>query len=918
MVTRRISGPRTVTKDVMHPRPRTVRTVALATGLGVALGLAPLVPATAASSSPSHGAAAVDGANLVIDEAYLKGGSANAPFTHKFVELYNPTGAAISLAGWSLQYRAATSSAVSGVGALAGTVPAGGSFLVQLGSNGTTGAALPEADAVLGLNPSGTTGTLVLADQAAGVTLPSGASSVGVDGVVDLLGYGTSNTYETAVAATSGANSVPNALVRTGHVDTDDNAADFTVSDVVTPVNSAGGAPVDPEEPADPEPTDPPAPAVEASIAEIQGTGDASPLAGQVVRTRGVVTATYPTGGLDGYVVQTPGTGGALDLGTHAASDAVFVFSSATASSVSVGDHVELTGEVTEYYGLTELTIADASGLVQLDASEVDAPEAAAVAWPATDRERESLESMIVAPQGDFTVSDVYTTNQYGEVALAAGTGPLLQPTEVGRPGSAEAAAATADNAARAVTLDDGSSVNFFTAAAQAVPLPWLSPETPVTVGAPVTFSEPVVVDFRNGIWKLQPTGRVTGDTPAAELPASFGVVREATPAEVGGDVSIASFNVLNYFPTTGDQLSGCTYYRDRAGVPLTVNGGCDARGAATQESFERQQSKIVSAVNGLDADVVSLEEIENSARFGQDRDAAVSTLVDALNADLGADEWSYVPSPASVPTNEDVIRLAFIYKVGTIETVGGSTILTDAPAFSNARQPLAQAFRPVAAADSDDATFVAIANHFKSKGSGSGADADLGDGQGASNASRVNQAEALVAFSERVQQAAGTDLAFLLGDFNAYSQEDPIEVLRDAGYTDLGSTETDEYSYVFGGLSGSLDHVLASPAAAEAVTAVDIWNINSGESVGLEYSRFNYNAVQLFQEGPFRASDHDPVHVGLSLIAEEDPTDPGTGPSDPGHGGGAHPLPPVVQAVVAVVTAVVSWLTKLFGWRWR
>ncbi len=105
--------------------------------------------------------------------------------------------------------------------------------------------------------------------------------------------------------------------------------------------------------------------------------------------------------------------------------------------------------------------------------------------------------------------------------------------------------------------------------------------------------------------------------------------------------------NVLNYFPTTGADFvaSGgkCTWYNDRAGNHVTVNtctgpdGELGPRGAAEDEDLARQQAKIVSAINGLGADVVSLEEIENSAKFGEDRDAAVGTLVDALNAQAGA-----------------------------------------------------------------------------------------------------------------------------------------------------------------------------------------------------------------------------------------------------------------------------------------
>ncbi|KQO47905.1 MULTISPECIES: ExeM/NucH family extracellular endonuclease [unclassified Frigoribacterium] len=896
----------------MSPRPRhtALGTAALVAGLSLLLG--PLVPVAAV--------AAPDGSGIVINEAYLKGGSANQPFNRKFVELYNPTSSSVSLAGWSLQYRPATGAGAFSSAALTGTIAADGYFLVAIPGNGTTGADLPEPDASVSLNPSGTTGTLVLSNATTPVAPAPGSITAGTPGVVDLLGYGTSNTYETSVAPVTGTNQTPNSVARAGGVDTDVNSADFSTQTTVTPQNSGGtGSEPGPE----PEPQPEPTPEADVTIAQIQGVTGTSPFGGRTVTTRGIVTATYPTGGLDGYVIQTPGTGGALDLATHVASDALFVYSASTASSVAVGDYVEVDGTVTEFFGLTQITVTGASSLRTLDASPVVAPRAATVGLPATDAQRETLESMLVLPQGEFTVADTYTTNQYGEVKLASGDRPLIQPTEVARPGSPGYAAVVADNAARAVTLDDGATTNFFTAANQSIPVPYLSNEDPVTVGASVAFTKPVVFDFRNSAWKYQPTARLTGDTAYGDLPVTFEDIRTDAPREVGGDVKLASFNVLNYFTTTGDSIPGCTFYDDRAGNPLTVNSGCDARGAANAASLERQQVKIVTAINALGADVVSLEEIENSARFGEDRDSALTTLRDALNAAAGSAVWEFVPSPpaSARPANEDVIRLAFIYKKAVAEPVGGSTILTGSAAFSNARQPLAQAFRPVGG--DAESTFVAIANHFKSKGSGSGTDADQGDGQGGSNGSRVNQANALVAFAAEREAAAGTDKVFLLGDFNAYSQEDPIQVLRAAGYVDLGSTETDEYSYVFSGLSGSLDHVLASPAAAEAVTGVDIWNINSGEGIGLEYSRFNYNVRQLYQADQFRSSDHDPVVVGVSLLAAPvDPvppvTDPGTTPgagADPSTPGAPGAVSPGTTAPTADGSLAFTGSAPLAGW---
>jgi 5'-nucleotidase len=98
------------------------------------------------------------------------------------------------------------------------------------------------------------------------------------------------------------------------------------------------------------------------------------------------------------------------------------------------------------------------------------------------------------------------------------------------------------------------------------------------------------------------------------------------------------------------------------------------------------------------------------------------------------------------------------------------------------------------------------------------------------------------------------------------------VKVITDAGYIDQGAKDG-KYSYSFDGAVGSLDHVFASPAADRTVTGVDTWNINSGESVALEYSRYDYNATIFYDTSAYRSSDHDPVVVGLDL--PETQTDP-------------------------------------------
>ena len=628
------------------------------------------------------------------------------------------------------------------------------------------------------------------------------------------------------------------------------------------------------EDPTD-DPTDPPEPGEVTPIADIQGTGAESPLVGETVTTEGVVTAVWSEGGLNGFAIQTGGSGGEAKAAGEA-SDGLFVYAPNAASSVATGDSVQVSGRVSEYYGQTQITV-DSQGPVQLDEA-LEAPTPIEGVFPEGDDVREAHESMLVLPTGDITVTDNYGTNRYGEISLVNGTEPLFQATDVVAPG-APAQEYEAENLQREVVLDDGGSVDY-TGSASGVPVPYLSTDAPVRVGAATTFTAPVVVGYGFDKWRLQPTTWLTGENAADAQPVEFADTREDAPQEVGGDITVSSFNVLNYFTTTGEQLDGCTYYEDREGNPTTVRGGCDARGAYDAANLERQQAKIVDAINTLDASVVSLEEIENSDAFGKDRDESLSILVDALNAEAGGERWAFAQSPDSLPADEDVIRTAFIYQPDEVQPVGDSAVLTDSDAFGNAREPLAQAFTT----GEDEEPFVAIVNHFKSKGSGSGdGNVDNGDGQGNSNADRVAQAQALVGFADEQKEAAGTEDVVLLGDFNSYTEEDPMQVFYEAGYTNIGKEFTDEQTYLFGARVGSLDHVLTSESLVEDVAGADIWNINSVESIGLEYSRYNVNVTNLYAEGPFRSSDHDPLVMGLNRTTDDDePTqEPTEDPTD-------------------------------------
>ena len=826
-----------------------------AVGLAVAVtGLA----VTPASANPA-------GTGLVISEVYGGGGNTSAVYTNDFIELYNPTGAAISVTGMSVQYRSASGTSVgSNITNLSGSVPAGAHYLVQEAAGTTvTDKPLPAPDATGTIAMAGGSGQVLLVNGTAASTVGTG-DLAGNAALVDMVGYGSAGSYEGAPTGTVLTNATAATRSAAG-ADSDKNNVDFTTAAPAPENTSTPGGGGDPEPPS----------VVDKTIAEIQGTGATSPLVGQTVHTTGVVTAAYPTGGYNGFYIQTPGAGGDNDA-TPGASDAVFVYGSAVTAKVHRGDYVDVTGPVSEFAGTTEITPQVADDVSVLTQT-VTAPVALATALPATEAAREAHEGELLAPTGPFTVTNNYTTHQYGEIGLAADTKPLVAPTEIADAQDTAAIQAVTDyNTAHAVTLDDGASVNYLSAANSGTPAPWLSKTNPIRVGTRAHFTAPVVLEYRNNLWKFQPTSQISDEGAGT---ATFDNTRTPAPENVGGDIRLATFNVLNYFPTTaadfvamGDGRT-CTTYKDREGNPITANT-CSPdgpRGAADAANLQRQQDKIVTAINKLGAGIVSLEEIENSVQFGKDRDSAVSILVDALNTAAGSQVWAYVPSPAAADlpplSAQDVIRTAFIYKPAQVRPVGGSKVLLNSTAFSNARQPLAQAFKATGTKDAN--AFAVIVNHFKSKGSG----VDDGTGQGNANPDRVAQATALADFADSFKTERGLTKVFLTGDFNAYSMEDPIQVLESRGYHAIDSTtDPDEETYSFSGLSGSLDHVFANDSALPMVTGADVWGINSGESLAFEYSRYNYNVTEFYQADEYRASDHDPEVVGLDLA--EAPSD--------------------------------------------
>jgi len=603
-----------------------------------------------------------------------------------------------------------------------------------------------------------------------------------------------------------------------------------------------------------------------SAVGEVQGTTDTSPLVGQTVTVRGVVVGDYQgsSPALGGFYLQDAGDG------DPATSDGLFVFNRG-ASPVALGDEVSVTGAVSEFQGQTQLAGRD--GTTVCATGKRVRPTALRLPL-ASSEALERLEGMLVRLPQRLSVTETFQLGRFGELRLSSG-GRLRQPTDVATPGEA-AAAVAAGNARNVVRLDDG------TNAQNPDPIVFgrggrpLSASNTLRGGDTVRDATGVMTYTWAGnaasgnAYRVRPVGALGGQ---ARFEASN--PRPERAPRVGGRLQVASANLLNFFDTT----SGCRFG--------TTGEEADCRGADNEVELERQVAKEVAALRALDAHVVGVMEVEND---GYGADSALGYLVDALNA-AGGPRWDLVDVDAATGTPDaagtDAIKTAFLYRTNRVAPVGGQT-WTDTGSELWERRPVAQTFR-----DRAGRRVTVVVNHFKSKGScpTTGPDADQGDGQGCWNARRTQQAERLATWvADDVVPAAFDRDVMLLGDFNAYSQEDPVRVLREAGFVDLVRRfqGRGSYSYAFDGQWGSLDHAFASRSLLRQVTGADDHHTNADEPSVLDYNTEFKSAGQvasLYAPDQFRNSDHDALRVGLAL-SHDHGKGHGKGPGR-GHGPG-------------------------------
>ncbi|MEO7777855.1 MAG: endonuclease/exonuclease/phosphatase family protein, partial [Fibrobacteria bacterium] len=170
-------------------------------------------------------------ADVAISQVYGGGGNSGATLRNDFIELHNRGAGPVDVTGWSVQYASSAGTTWQKT-ILAGTIPAGGFYLVQeaQGAGGTQ--ALPTPDA---------TGTIAMAATAGKIALSNASATLSgacPGGLTDLIGFGAANCFEGPGPVPALTNATAALRAASGCADSDNNPADFTAGAPV-PRNSA-------------------------------------------------------------------------------------------------------------------------------------------------------------------------------------------------------------------------------------------------------------------------------------------------------------------------------------------------------------------------------------------------------------------------------------------------------------------------------------------------------------------------------------------------------------------------------------------------------------------------------------------------------------------------------------------------------
>lgn len=269
-----------------------------------------------------------------------------------------------------------------------------------------------------------------------------------------------------------------------------------------------------------------------------------------------------------------------------------------------------------------------------------------------------------------------------------------------------------------------------------------------------------------------------------------------------------------------------------------------DLGGYAQRKTTKKQQvmqtQKICKAFKQIDADIYALCEIQKG-------DSAAQMLVDAMNKIAKKERYAYVSHGWS---NSDMISCGYIYRTDKVKPYGEMQYAYQDTTSHYRYRLMACGFEEVSSGEK----FVLNINHLRSK-RGTGAE---------SNEKRMANVDSLLVMLDKIEQEQlfGDSDVLLVGDYNAYTQEEPIQTLVRAGYEDmLMRDDSMGYSYVYHSEAGYLDRVFASESMAKQVKKVAVYHLNADYFYSRGFKRG-------LDDTMFRYADHDPILIRVELSA--------------------------------------------------
>ena len=332
-----------------------------------------------------------------------------------------------------------------------------------------------------------------------------------------------------------------------------------------------------------------------------------------------------------------------------------------------------------------------------------------------------------------------------------------------------------------------------------------------------------VCVHCRNQYYKVRTGDRVRGFkarvTGERQLLTGRGVKThhakaDRLPKPKKGELRVVGANIENYFADLG--------------------GYAHKRTTPAQQAL--QTRKLVAGLRAMHADLFAMCEMQVG-------DKAPQMLLAELNKK--GPKYAYVSMPMP---DMDRIGGCLIYNTERLQPVGQPhSAYRDTTSHYYARMYV-QGFEETATGK----RFTVGVNHLKSK--------RAGRQQYSTNEKRMENTDSLLAMLPLVPALYGDPDILLLGDYNCYTQEQPIQTIVRAGYADqITRFSPDDYSYSYHSTIGFLDRCFANPTMAEQIVRVRPWHVNADWY-------YQHGAYKMKDKSYHRYSDHEPIIVDIRL----------------------------------------------------